>query len=249
MQEDWGFNHDNRIYSLPVIPLNNVKEAVKELERVIDMGAVGITMRGGPIAGRSPADPHFDPFWSLMNDAGILACYHTQVFNRMEAFKQDWYRPSEDDLGHHLTMQRAVYPQERPIMETLIALVLGNVFGRFPKLKVISCEFGSAWVPYLLHLLDHTDGMADRQITAWGERLTGRPSDIMKEHVWIAPFPEEKVSTLESYIGADRILMGSDWPHPEGNRNPIEFVRALEGLDDQAVRKVMRDNAMGLIAA
>jgi hypothetical protein len=43
--------------------------------------------------------------------------------------------------------------------------------------------------------------------------------------------------------------MGSDWPHPEGTPTPAAYVECLAGLDDAKVRRVMRDNAMELIAA
>jgi hypothetical protein len=34
---------------------------------------------------------------------------------------------------------------------------------------------------------------------------------------WISPFPEEDDIVLDHPIGADHVLMGSGWPHPEGN--------------------------------
>ena len=50
-------------------------------------------------------------------------------------------------------------------------------------------------------------------------------------------------------IGADHVLMGSDWPHPEGTPTPASYAACLDGLDDAKIRRVMRDNAMELIAA
>ena len=49
-------------------------------------------------------------------------------------------------------------------------------------------------------------------------------------------------------IGADRVLNGSDYPHPEGLEWPVEFVNELEGLGDADVRRVMRDNFADLVA-
>jgi len=43
------------------------------------------------------------------------------------------------------------------------------------------------------------------------------------------------------------VLFGSDYPHPEGVSDPIDWLTKLEGLDDAAVRMIMRDNAARLL--
>jgi predicted TIM-barrel fold metal-dependent hydrolase len=50
-------------------------------------------------------------------------------------------------------------------------------------------------------------------------------------------------------MGAERVLFGSDFPHPEGCREPRDFVAALEGLSDHEIRLVMRDNFESLLAS
>jgi predicted TIM-barrel fold metal-dependent hydrolase len=49
-------------------------------------------------------------------------------------------------------------------------------------------------------------------------------------------------------MGADHVLMGSDWPHPEGNHYPAEYVSCIESLDDADIRRIMRDNALELVS-
>jgi hypothetical protein len=41
--------------------------------------------------------------------------------------------------------------------------------------------------------------------------------------------------------------MGSDWPHGEGTPKPSDYARSLKGLDAASVKRIMRDNALGLI--
>jgi len=67
--------------------------------------------------------------------------------------------------------------------------------------------------------------------------------------VYISPFPEEDVVGLANLIGVDHVLMGSDWPHPEGNHVPEEYVECISSLDDASIKRIMRDNALGLIAS
>jgi predicted TIM-barrel fold metal-dependent hydrolase len=104
-------------------------------------------------------------------------------------------------------------------------------------------------VPYFLHSLDHAGGMLDRRIEAFGQTLDVKPSEVFKEKVWVSPFPEEDVVGLARLIGADHVLMGSDWPHPEGNHVPEEYLECILELDDKSQRQIMRDNALDLIAS
>ncbi len=137
---------------------------------------------------------------------------------------------------------------DRSILDTALALVLGNVFGRFPRLRILSVELGAAWVPYCMHLLDHSGGLLDRHIEAFGEVVDELPSAIFRRHFWVSPFPEEDIVGLTQLIGADRVLFGSDWPHAEGNEQPADYATYLDKVDPDDMRKIMRDNALALLA-
>jgi predicted TIM-barrel fold metal-dependent hydrolase len=80
-----------------------------------------------------------------------------------------------------------------------------------------------------------------------GGEVTGRPSEILMQHLYVSPFYEEDVVGLVRSIGAERILMGSDYPHPEGVADPIDWLERLEGLSDREIRMIMRDNAARLL--
>jgi predicted TIM-barrel fold metal-dependent hydrolase len=77
---------------------------------------------------------------------------------------------------------------------------------------------------------------------------TERPSDMFREHVYIAPFPEEDVMRAVRLLGSKRVLFGSDYPHQEGLANPIEYLQKIEGLGPEPTRDVMHDNTAKLLA-
>jgi predicted TIM-barrel fold metal-dependent hydrolase len=249
LDTDWGFNYEDRVYAVPVIPLLDVDRAIKELEFVLDRGARAICLRPGPLYGRTPADPYFDRFYGLVNESGVVQTYHAIGGQSPydDAFTEMYCQPPVQDKGYLATLRQALFPGERPIMDTLMALILGNFFGRFPNIKVASIEMGCTWVPYFMHSLDHAGGMLDRHIEAFGQKLDVRPSDVFRENVWISPFPEEDVVGLAGLIGVDHVLMGSDWPHPEGNHEPVEYVECIASMDDASIRRIMRDNALELL--
>ena len=249
LDDDWGFAHQDCIFAAPYISLRDVDRAVAELEWVLERGARVITMRPGPAYGRSPAHPHFDPFWARVNEAGILVTYH--VYDGASAyrdmFRRYWAAPPEPLTPEVAVVESALFGTDVQIMETLSALILHNLFGRFPNVRVGSMEMGSSWVPLLLHRLDHVGHLVDRQITSFGGRLPQKPSEIFRQSVWVSPFPEDDIPPLVDLIGAEHVLMGSDWPHGEGTPKPADYAQSLKGLDAATVRRIMRDNALGLI--
>ena len=249
LDEDWGYHYKERLFAPPYIPMLDPQLATEELECVLAKGARVVSVRPGPAAGRSPADPVWDPFWARANEAGILVAYHAYGGRTVydDAFDQLYGRVPVADRRYHLTLADALI-RDRGILETTMALVLGNTFGRFPNVKIASVEMGCNWVPYVLHALDHAGGLLERRVEAFGTRVEDRPSDIFKAHVYVSPFPEEDVVGLTELIGVDRVLFGSDWPHPEGNVEPLDYVECLDGLDADDVQKIMRDNTAALIS-
>jgi predicted TIM-barrel fold metal-dependent hydrolase len=250
LEEDWGYGYQDRLYAPPYIPILDPELACRELDFVLEKGARLVSIRPGPAAGRSPADPVWDPFWARLNEAGALAAYHAfggptyyeDMFNAM------WGRQPVTDRMYQATLGAALI-SDRGILDTVIALVLGNLFGRFPNVRIASIEMGCNWVPYCLHVLDHAGGLLDRRVEAFGTRVDDRPSDVFRQKVYVSPFPEEDVVGLSELIGVDRVLFGSDWPHPEGNIEPADYVSCLNKLDSADVRKIMRDNALSLLSA
>jgi predicted TIM-barrel fold metal-dependent hydrolase len=124
--------------------------------------------------------------------------------------------------------------------------VLNNLFGRFPGLTVVALECGINWVVPLLHDIDHAAHMGRKGHWPGGE-VKGRPSETLMDHLYVSPFYEEDVVGLVRAIGAERVIFGSDYPHPEGVADPIDFLSRLEGLDAATVRLIMRDNSARLL--
>ncbi|MEZ4281517.1 MAG: amidohydrolase family protein [Myxococcota bacterium] len=248
IEDDWGYAYRNRIFALPLITLVDLDWAIAELERVAALGARGFILRPGPVYGRSPADPHFDPFWARAEEAGLVAAVHIGVSGYVQFFGREW---GEDPNVTEQTMSAFQFLTcfgARPAQDTLAALVLHGLFDRFPKLRVASIENGSDWVPALLKNLEKVGRVA---ITSQGgakSSLSRRPPhEIFREHVYVAPFFEDDVYELVDTLGAERVLFGSDWPHPEGVAAPLDFLDEVERLPAPALRRVMRDNTAELL--
>lgn len=242
LYEDWGYSHKNRVFGAPVVMLADIDKSVAELDRVLALGARVVALMAGPADGRSPGDRYFDPFWARLQEAGVPAAFHIGDSGYSERISTLFGQKPRPAFREMTALQFYLGFGTRPIVDTLAALVLGDTFGRFPDLKVLSLENGSTWVRQLLHDLDHAAKFARR-----AETLSALPSDMFRNNVYVAPFFEESGYELAELIGADHVLFGSDFPHPEGPAEPIEFVQNLGSMPTDEIRLVMRENTARLL--
>jgi predicted TIM-barrel fold metal-dependent hydrolase len=247
LDETWGFNHRDRIYAPPLNSLLDLERAVAELEWQLRCGARAICLRPGPFYGRHPADPYFDPFWARVNEAGLLVTYHITESGYNEMMSVHYGEQPNPSSHEQSALQWTCFYGDRPIMDTLAALVFGNLFGRYPQIRVASVENGSLWATYLVRAMDKMGGMA-RNGPWIGGRITEKPSEIFKRHVFIAPHHfGDDIPELARVLGHSQVLFGSDYPHAEGLPEPLQFARQLEGMTAAQVRQIMRDNARALL--
>lgn len=247
LEEDWGFGRDGRIYAVPMVSLLEVEHAVTQLEALLARGARVIHLRPGPTgSGYSPADPVYDPFWARVNEAGVAVACHMSESGYNELLSPHWGEFPYPTSHKQSALQWTSFVSDRPIMDMVAALILHNLFGRYPNIRVMSVENGSLWVPYLLKQMDKMRGMG-RNGPWIGGRLADKPSAVFKEHVYVAPYHEENLVELARLIGPEHVLFGSDYPHPEGLANPLDFAEALVGLTDGQIRSIMSANANQLL--
>jgi len=246
LDDDWGFNYQDRIFAPPVLSLLDVDRAVAELEFVLARGARVIALRPGPAFGRSPADPHFDPFWSILNEARVPVAFHIGESGYNEMMSVHWGEQPNPSSHRQSAFQWSCFYGDRPIIDTVAALILHNLFGRFPNVNVLSIENGSLWVGYAMSVMDKMKGMG-RNGPWIGGYLKGRPSDVLKQHVFVSPYHEEDIPALIDRLGVSQVLFGSDYPHPEGLARPGDFAESIPDLSAAELRMVMRDNTDRLI--
>jgi predicted TIM-barrel fold metal-dependent hydrolase len=246
VEEDWGFGADGRIYGAALVSLFDLDEAIRELDRVLARGCRFVVVTAGPVAGRSPGDPYYDRFWARMQESGANLVYHIGRTPFGEMYNTPWGLRASPPSHRHSLMEYALAFTDRPIADTVTALIADNLFGRFPSLKILSVEYGSNWVAPLLFKLDHIARLQNKDMWRFGAPPL-KPSETFRQNVWVSPFYEDDCVALATLIGDDRVLCGSDYPHPEGLAEPAEFAEELVGLGDGAIRRIMRDNFAALL--
>jgi len=240
MHEAWSFNFENRIFPTPVITLPIVAEAIKELEWVLARGAKIILVRPAPVPGlrgpRSFALPEFDPFWELVQEADVVVGMHAsdsgyqRYLNEWEGVSNEM-TPFKGGSGFAAITQL----QHRAIVDTISSAIGHGLCTRFPRLKIAPVENGSDWVRNLVHDMG-------RAYASNPHIFEEDPVEVFKRNVFVHPFHEEDPIGLVELLGADNVLFGSDFPHPEGIADPISFVDDLSGLPQDDIAKVMGGN-------
>ena len=246
LDEDWGFAWRGRIHGVPLLSLVDLESAVAELDWVLARGARVIGLRPGPAFGRSPGDPRFDPFWARVNEARAVVALHIGESGYNELMSVHFGEQANPSSHLQSAFQWSCFYGDRPIMDTIAALVFSNLFGRFPNVRVASVENGSLWVPYLMRVMDKMGGMGRNG--PWpGGRIREKPSAIVRRHVFVSPHHEEDIPALVAELGATQVLFGSDFPHAEGLAEPAHYAEALATLASDVQRRILRDNARELV--
>jgi predicted TIM-barrel fold metal-dependent hydrolase len=246
MHEHWTFNFEDRIFPAPVITLPILDKAIAELEWVLERGAKIILVRPAPVptyrGPRSFALPEFDPFWELVQEADVVVGMHAsdsgyqRYTNEWEGIREGEFTPFKGGSGF-AAITAAGY---RSIIDTMASAVGHGLCTRFPRLKIAPIENGSGWVRPLLKDME-------RAYTSAPHIFEEHPVEVFKRNIYVHPFHEDDPVGLVELLGPDNVLFGSDYPHPEGLRDPLSFVDDLEGLPKDQVAKVMGGNMSRLM--
>jgi predicted TIM-barrel fold metal-dependent hydrolase len=241
LDDDWGFNHQGRIYGAPYITLVDVDWAVEELEYALERNVGIVLMRPGSVWGararRTPGDAAHDAFWARMNEAGVTLAIHGGD-SGYAPYERIWGLSGETESFRIPTLKRLL--SASPIQDTIASLLADDLFDRFPNLRVATIETGSGWVKPLLKKLRSASIQAP-------DAFRSDPHEQFLSHVSVSPFFEDDVLALVNLLGPERVVFGSDYPHAEGLEDPASFVKELEGVAPADVQKIMHDNARTLV--
>ena len=134
----------------------------------------------------------------------------------------------------HFNIERAAY-------DFLVTIAYERLFERFPNLRVASIENGAEFLPDLYRKLRQS-----RDRLALAGYYKEDPGLLFREHVWINPFWEDDVYEVESLMGPERVIFGSDWPHIEGMPQPLDYLPEVAAFDTDKQRRILRENLLEL---
>jgi len=224
-------DHTDRISPVTIIDLDDLEWSTSELRRMRTRGSRAFFVGAMPFEGRSPAHPTTDRFWRTATDLGMVAVLHIgNTPARFDAGWADagWDEPDGAGTGGFL---RFANSQRTQAAQTFIAaMVFGGAFTRNPGLTVVLAELWASWLPWFVSRLDML-GDANGALGPWTHELS--PGAIARRHVKASPLPglhDDGMAAIDEV--PDMLVFSSDFPHNEGNAEPIEvYGDALSRLD------------------
>lgn len=225
--------HLDRYAGLACIPSHDVDAAVAEIHRV---GKRGVA-RGLDIANRPDMAPLWDPWWNPVWQAAaevkLPVHFHT-IGGRIPDFNKLAPKVARAAFATAITSFQMYMAQ------ILMSVIFAGVLERHPGLKLVIGESGIGWIPYAL---DHMDLEWEDQFKDLDLKM--RPSEYWRRQCY-ATYQSDRIGIkLLDDIGADNIMWGSDFPHPDGIwPDSQEYIqRELGALPEPVRGKIICENA------
>jgi predicted TIM-barrel fold metal-dependent hydrolase len=226
--------HADRLHGVAVLDLSDLPGAARELERARARGHRAFflyTLNGRPPGAVPPGHPEWDVVWSAATALGMVAVIH--VGNTAADFGGwadiGWDRPGGAGVAG---LCRVANSQRGHVAENLLASMLyGGVFARHPTLTVILEEMRVGWFPFYVRTVSG-QSLSSPALGEWPWETSG--AEMLLRNVRITPLPGFGDTDALDVVAQlpDMCLFSSDYPHMEGNADPINlYGPALDDLD------------------
>lgn len=236
---------DERLLPVALVSLDDPERAAVEVEACLADGAAAVQVTHDPPPEYSHTHPVYDGVWGPLAEAGVPFVLHVGGSRALvrPTLHNNGLPPVTDHLGGGENLRSKDYMAIHHTAEVFVAcMAMDGVFERFPRLRGGVIELGALWVPSLLTRLDlatHSFRKTEPQLTS----MPLKPSEYLRRQMWFTPFPGEPVGQLIELAGDDMLLFSSDYPHPEGTRDPLgRFEATMDGVSERAKERFYSGN-------
>jgi len=244
----------SRLFAMACVPLQDVDLAIGEARRAVgDLGLKGIWIRPSAYVDDKPlSNSVYDPFWAACSELDVPVAFHPAVhvdtpgacrkFGLVHDSPSLNITNSAVDQDHGGSGFGQAIGNTVDMIVTMGRLLMGGVCERFPSLDFIFLESGGGWCATQLERMDEQI----EEFPLEGRLLSLRPSEYFRRQCYISFDPGEwNLAASAEFIGPDRILWASDYPHPEYDPAHIDGMRKrISGLSEEAQRQILGGNAV-----
>lgn len=222
----WVAAHPDRFVGSMVLPFQNLPATLAEIERCRDRYGIRIINAPSNVNGRYLGDPFFDDYWRLVAEHKLITFIHP------DGVRDPWFqRYSQwNSVG-------------QPIEETRViaSLIYEGVLERHPDIDIVIAH-GGGYLPLFM-------GRLDRNVTNMPEstrNIRGMPSDYIRRlHYDICVYDPLALARLIERVGADRLLLGSDFPF--GDPTAFHLLDQIPDLSRDDRQRITGGNAAALL--
>lgn len=225
----------DRLKGVGVISRHDPKNMVEQLEKVVEYGWTSITLRPEVIAARVLGHEDYNDFWAACEKHNIAIAFHGGT---------NLHAPTAgtDRFTSRFAMHACSHPMEAQM--AFVSLLEAGVLERHPRLKFAFLEAGASWVPHWLWRLDNICYPEFPMLVE--ENIKMLPSEYFKRQCWVGiELGEPCLREVIDVIGHDKLLYGSDFPHPDHlHFTTDDIAQQLSELNETELRAVLEQNAI-----
>lgn len=186
------------------IPVHDIEGAVAEVEWVARSGGRSLQLPVFPAELGLPDywDERYDPLWAVIQETGLPVCLHIGLNTQLESLAKRDPTPQKGIFVGSVALTTS---------EPLGMFIMGGVFERFPRLKVVFVEPGLGWISWWLFIADDLRTRQGYEFPA----ITELPSHYFRQNVHLTFIDEpDAYRHATERLGVDNIMWSSDYPHP-----------------------------------
>lgn len=230
---DYCSAYPDRLFGVAMLPMQAVELAVEEMRFARkELGMRGGFVRPNPYNDRMLDHPVYDPLWAEAQELDFCLGIHEGAGGDMPTVGIDRFegRGAKHIISHTMEMMLAA-----------MSIIWGGVVDRFPQVRIAFMESGGGWAaPWLDRMDRHFD---DQGFNDSG--LSMRPSELFRRNCWISFEPVEgSLDVLADYIGPNKILWATDYPHPDGFfPGAPQMIADRPGLSEATKHTILAESA------
>jgi predicted TIM-barrel fold metal-dependent hydrolase len=231
--EGWN-RRDSRLLASVVVPYEDGEASRAEIKRRAGdrrFAHVLLRSRTCELMGKK----RYWPIYEAAEEAGFPVAVHVFGTSGRPASNSGWPSFYIEDMTEHASCCQA----------QVTSLIMEGVFERYPQLKIVMIEAGFAWLPALGWRLDKIWKRLRDEVP----HLRRAPSEYLRDHLWVSTQPMEETEQPEhlldlmNWVGWDRFMFASDYPHWDFD-DPL--VALPPALDEARRTKIYSGNARAL---
>jgi len=212
--------------------MRSPEEGIRDLETLKAMGMRGVMMPGEPQVEDYDSEV-YDEFWDACVDLELVPSFHI-----LTSSSDSLNRSRGPKMNNFLSIIRG----NQDIMGMF---VLGGVFARHPRLKVVCVEADAGWAPHFMYRMDHAYARHRKWLTA---NVSKTPSEYFRQHVYLT-FQDDWVAFRNvDQVNWHRLCWANDFPHSDSTwpwSQQLLDEQTLQ-LTDEQTRAILCDNTAEL---
>ena len=224
----------DRFIPLAIPPYSTIERTVEEVRRAVKRGHKGVILYSTPALVHH-SDPYWDPLWATAQELEVPVHYHGGAGGPKMMLDLP---PDTDDRRVQAALAGANLGLQA---QNFANFLISGILDRFPGLTFIGAESGLGWVPYVLEACDYEW----EQCKLYKDGLTRKPSDAFRTQCYIDFWYEHSgITAYRDYIGVDRIMWETDFPHPTSLHPETNRFRemAFEGIPEDEKHMILAEN-------